>query len=59
VALDLVVVYALGGSTPAGFLQATGIQLEGDEPLLKEEGETSVPGLFLTAISPRERGPQA
>src|SRR4051812_37239227 len=42
------VVYALGGSTPAGFLQATGIELRGGEPLLKEGGETSVSGLFLT-----------
>jgi len=41
------VVYALGGSTPAGFLQATGIELKGGEPLLHEGGETSVPGLFL------------
>ncbi|HUJ26784.1 MAG TPA: NAD(P)-binding domain-containing protein [Myxococcales bacterium] len=41
------VVYALGGSTPAGFLQATGIELRGGEPLLREGGETSVPGLFL------------
>jgi thioredoxin reductase (NADPH) len=41
------VVYALGGSTPAGFLQATGIELKGGEPLLREGGETSVPGLFL------------
>jgi thioredoxin reductase (NADPH) len=41
------VVYALGGSTPAGFLQATGIELRGTEPLLREGGETSVPGLFL------------
>jgi thioredoxin reductase (NADPH) len=41
------VVYALGGSTPAGFLQATGIELQGGEPALREGGETSVPGLFL------------
>ncbi|HEY6908444.1 MAG TPA: NAD(P)-binding domain-containing protein [Myxococcales bacterium] len=41
------VVYALGGSTPAGFLQATGIELKGGEPMLGEGGETSVPGLFL------------
>jgi thioredoxin reductase (NADPH) len=41
------VVYALGGSTPAGFLQATGIELRGGEPTLREGGETSVPGLFL------------
>jgi thioredoxin reductase (NADPH) len=41
------VVYALGGSTPAGFLQATGIEMSGTEPSLREGGETSVPGLFL------------
>ncbi len=41
------VVYALGGSTPAGFLQATGVELRGGEPILREGGETSVPGLFL------------
>lgn len=41
------VVFALGGTTPAGFLQATGIELKGGEPLLREGGETSVPGLFL------------
>jgi thioredoxin reductase (NADPH) len=41
------VVYALGGSTPAGFLQATGLELRGGEPTLREGGETSVPGLFL------------
>jgi len=41
------VVYALGGTTPAGFLQATGIELKGGEPILREGGETSVPGLFL------------
>lgn len=41
------VVYALGGTTPAGFLQATGIELKGGEPILQEGGETSVRGLFL------------
>lgn len=41
------VVYALGGTTPAGFLQATGIEMKGGEPILREGGETSVPGLFL------------
>jgi thioredoxin reductase (NADPH) len=41
------VVYALGGTTPAGFLQATGIEMKGGEPLLREGGETSVRGLFV------------
>ena len=41
------VVYALGGSTPAGFLQSTGIELKGGEPALGEGGQTNVRGLFL------------
>lgn len=41
------VVYALGGSTPAGFLQSTGIELKGGEPILGEGGQTNVRGLFL------------
>jgi thioredoxin reductase (NADPH) len=41
------VIYALGGSTPAGFLQSTGIELKGGEPILGEGGQTNVPGLFL------------
>lgn len=41
------VVYALGGSTPAGFLQSTGLEIRGGEPILREGGETSVQGLFL------------
>ena len=41
------VVYALGGSTPAGFLQSTGIELQGGEPTLGEGGQTNVRGLFL------------
>ena len=40
-------VYALGGSTPAGFLQSTGIRMHGSEPVLGEGGTTNVPGLFL------------
>jgi len=42
------VVYALGGSTPAGFLQSTGIEIKGGEPIVGEGGQTNVPGLFLT-----------
>ena len=41
------VVYALGGSTPAGFLQSTGIYLKGGDPILGEGGQTNVRGLFL------------
>jgi thioredoxin reductase (NADPH) len=40
-------IYCLGGSTPVGFLQAAGIELEGDMPVMREGYETNVPGLFL------------
>ncbi len=41
------VVYALGGSTPENFLKSTGIDFAGDAPDVKEDGETTIPGLFI------------
>lgn len=41
------IVYALGGTTPTNFLKLIGIEFNGPEPVLGEEYETSVPGLFL------------
>jgi len=42
------IVYAIGGSAPAAFLQATGIELDDrGDPRLDEWNETSVPGLFV------------
>ncbi len=41
-------VYALGGSTPQGFLAASGVEFRAGEPVLSETLETSVRGLFLT-----------
>lgn len=41
------VVYALGGTTPTNFLKLIGIEFNGNDPVLKEGYETSVPGLFL------------
>lgn len=41
------IVYALGGTTPGNFLKSLGIEFNGDVPILKENHETSVPGLFL------------
>ncbi|MGE5365621.1 MAG: NAD(P)-binding domain-containing protein [Bacteroidota bacterium] len=41
------VIYALGGTTPHNFLKSIGIEFNGDEPVLKEGYETSVPGMFL------------
>lgn len=41
------VVYALGGTTPKAFLKAIGIEFKGEEPVLLDGHQTSVPGLFL------------
>jgi thioredoxin reductase (NADPH) len=41
------VVYALGGTTPKNFLKAIGIAFDGEDPVLLEGHQTSVPGLFL------------
>lgn len=42
------VIYALGGTTPQGFLRAIGVTMEGDAPVLGPGGATAVPGLFLS-----------
>ncbi|PJB52794.1 MAG: hypothetical protein CO099_10685 [Bdellovibrio sp. CG_4_9_14_3_um_filter_39_7] len=42
-----VIVYALGGSTPKNFLSLLGIAFNGEEPVVKDGFETSIPGLFL------------
>lgn len=41
------VLYAIGGSTPEGFLKAAGVALEGKAPVVDENHHTTVPGLFL------------
>jgi thioredoxin reductase (NADPH) len=41
------VLYALGGTTPRNFLKTIGIAFDGDEPILLDGHQTSVPGLFL------------
>ncbi|NUN09549.1 MAG: NAD(P)-binding domain-containing protein [Ignavibacteriaceae bacterium] len=41
------IVYALGGTTPVNFLKLIGIEFNGPDPVLGEEYETNVPGLFL------------
>jgi len=41
------VVLALGGSTPKNFLSLLGIEFNGNEPVIKDGFETSIPGLFL------------
>ena len=41
------IVYTLGGTTPRNFLKTIGIEFDGNEPYVKEGGETNVPGMFL------------
>jgi len=41
------IVLALGGTTPTNFLKIIGIEFYGDDPIFKENHETSVQGLFL------------
>jgi thioredoxin reductase (NADPH) len=41
------VLYAIGGSTPEGFLRAAGVELDGKAPVVDERYHTTVPGLFL------------
>jgi thioredoxin reductase (NADPH) len=41
------IIYCLGGAAPTGFLQDIGIELRDGLPVLKENYETSIPGLFL------------
>lgn len=41
------VVLALGGSTPKNFLALLNIEFNGDDPVMKDGFETSIPGLFL------------
>jgi thioredoxin reductase (NADPH) len=41
------IVYTLGGTTPKNFLKTIGIEFDGEEPYVKEGGETNVPGMFL------------
>lgn len=41
------VLYALGGTTPQGFLQQAGVELDGKHPTVDSRFASSVPGLFL------------
>jgi thioredoxin reductase (NADPH) len=51
------IVYALGGTTPKHFLKTIGIEFVGEEPVLLDGYESSVPGLFLIGdLSAGEKG---
>lgn len=42
------IVYALGGSTPENFLKSAGIDFHGNTPKIDHNGESDIPGLFVT-----------
>lgn len=50
------VVYAIGGTTPSGFLQSSGIREEYGKPVHDENYQTNVPGLFVAGDITQESG---
>ena len=42
------IIYALGGTTPNNFLKSIGIKFKNETPNLKDSGESTIPGLFVT-----------
>lgn len=50
------VVYAIGGTTPSGFLQSSGIREEDGKPVHDENYQTNVPGLFVAGDITQESG---
>lgn len=50
------VVYAIGGTTPSGFLQSSGIREEDGKPVHDENYQTNVSGLFVAGDITQESG---
>lgn len=49
-------IYAIGGTTPSGFLQSSGIREEEGKPVHDENYQTNVPGLFVAGDITQESG---
>jgi len=49
-------VYAIGGTTPSGFLQSSGIREEDGKPVHDENYQTNVAGLFVAGDITQESG---
>lgn len=49
-------VYAIGGTTPSGFLQSSGIREEDGKPVHDENYETNIEGLFVAGDITQESG---
>lgn len=49
-------VYAIGGTTPSGFLQSSSIREEDGKPVHDENYQTNIPGLFVAGDITQESG---
>lgn len=49
-------IYAIGGTTPSGFLQGSGIKEENGIPVHDENYQTNIPGLFVAGDITQESG---
>jgi thioredoxin reductase (NADPH) len=49
-------IYAIGGTTPSGFLQSSGIKEEGGKPVYDENYQTNIQGLFVAGDITQESG---
>jgi thioredoxin reductase (NADPH) len=49
-------VYAIGGTTPSGFLSSSGIREEEGKPVYDENYQTNIPGLFVAGDITQESG---
>jgi thioredoxin reductase (NADPH) len=49
-------IYAIGGTTPSGFLQSSGIKEEGGIPVHDAHYQTNIPGLFVAGDITQESG---
>jgi thioredoxin reductase (NADPH) len=50
------IVYAIGGTTPSGFLQSAGIREEDGKPVHDDDYMTNIPGIFVAGDITQESG---
>ena len=50
------VIYAIGGTTPSGFLASSGIKEEDGKPVHDEQYQTNIPGLYVAGDITQESG---
>ncbi|KIM11251.1 MAG: pyridine nucleotide-disulfide oxidoreductase [Sulfuricurvum sp. PC08-66] len=50
------IIYAIGGTTPSGFLDSCGVLIEKGVPLYDENYQTNIPNIFVAGDITQERG---